>query len=811
MSYQDICYQRLINLHQPGGESTLFDEDNLDKKLTIQFTKGGLYTDKTYLEGKINNLKLDSTAVAAPGCFVAECVAGGGIWTTAITSSISRVNNNNITEYWIEGSLDTEGNLWVLDLGIINQATGDFIIKDKAVFISNNGEFKSNITLSESTKVAILKKVNYTTELTILHYIGQYKSQQRLSRTKVGYLLKYNAIDQQTDLELLSLSLLSLLFSTYKHIESNTTIYYTKGELDYKTKQIIEDNLSVLSGLLDLKSTSKRINSIPKTLTTYIDSNLLYEDSIYLNNLVSCVDDDYIESACLESKEVYLTSSKEVSTKAVAWFYILIYTYTLYFNNNKYTYLLDLLAYYLENQINNKYNLPSQGWTHANVLDNSTEILNYNLSTAVITYIVFLKHYDYTNNSHYLELATNVEEAIWNNLYNFKSKLFTNNSVEELAYGLLFSNLSNKVDVVENILTYIENNLTTDYGLIKESINGINIVNLNKLSAVNLELNPSNLNFTTLTNPEINLLNISKVNLLLTYSIQLSQSNNYFTSIKLKNYVNVFLDTLNKVEKTNILPYICACISNTSLFNLEVISKGDYYLTSNLSFERSLVLNKLLDLPTEFGWFTKKALQLTGNVYKLFNTLSKSLTTFSVVSKDIINNNNLSSLKGFRLSNYLSSFKMFRLPQELDSEVIKYYVSILAGEEDKNTKSGINKRLSRYNIISLFSETYNKILKINSIKNDTKLGQDYLIGNQYASTNIVEITSLQPLNSNLVTELRNALPIATKCLLNEVILLEYNLDTSFCVQNSINNSFLLLESNELDYLLLEDGSKIIVE
>ena len=55
MSYQDVCYQRLINLHQPGGESTLFDPDNLDKKLTIKFTKGGLYTDRTYLEGQINN------------------------------------------------------------------------------------------------------------------------------------------------------------------------------------------------------------------------------------------------------------------------------------------------------------------------------------------------------------------------------------------------------------------------------------------------------------------------------------------------------------------------------------------------------------------------------------------------------------------------------------------------------------------------------------------------------------------------------------------------------------------------------------
>lgn len=800
MTTQDICYERLVNLHQPGGESTLFT----NKKITLRFTKGSLFTDNFYLEGVINNLNLSSEAVLDPFCVEGGCVVGGGLWTTALVTNISR-ENDGVTEYWVAGSLDSEGNVWVLDLGIIDSATGDFVIKDKAVPIKTKGYFQSRINLPQGIKLAVLKRVSSSEVTSVLHTFGEYRNNKRITRTEVTQLLEYNAEDQQSNLELISIGLINLIFSTYKSSEPNTVKYFTKGQLDFYIQKIIEDNLSAISDLVDFKSTSRRVNSIPKTLTTYLTSDLLYNDQAYLDNIARCVAEECVDTDCLVSKPVFVTSSREVSTRAISWFYLLVYTYSLYLNNNQYTYLLDLLAFYLENQINKSKNLPTKGWTHASILSESTEIVEYDLSTAVVTYIALVKHYNYTSKSSYLELATNIEEAIWSEFYNFKSKRFTQHNVEELSYGLLFSNLVNRADVVESILSQIEANLTVDYGVIKESVDGLNIINLNKLSAVNLEDAPNNLNFTQLNNLETTLLDISKVNLLLNYSIGLSQNNNYFTSIRLQQYLATFLNTLNNVDITNTLPYICSCISDTSTFSLEVISKGDYHLTSNLSFERSLILNKLLDLPTEFGWFSKKALQFTGNVYKIFNSIGKIISTFSVAGKDLISNNYLSSLKGFRLSNYLSSFKMFRLSQELDSQVIEYFSSVFGGEEDKITTSGIRKRLSRYSITSIFKEPYNDIIKVNSTKNTTKLGENYLIGNNYSSTNIVEITTMQPLSSFIISELSKSLPIATKCLLNEVITLEDFLITSQCLQENFNETFyLLLDSSILNLAVLEE-------
>lgn len=803
MATQDICYKRLINLHQPGGESTLFT----DKKITLKFTKGSLFTDNSNLEGIISNLNLSSEAVLDPFCIEEGCVVGGGIWTTALVTDISR-DNNGVIEYWVAGSLDSEGNVWILDLGIIDSATGDFIIKDKAIPIKTKGYFQSRINLPQGIKLAVLKKVSYTEFTPVLHAFGEYRNNRKITRAKVGQLLEYNTEDQQSELELISIGLINLIFSTYKAKEPNTVKYFTKGELDFYIQKIIEDNLLAISDLVDFKSTSRRVNSIPKTLTTYLTPDLLYNDQAYLDNIARCVTEECVDSECLINKPIFITSSREVSTRAIAWFYLLVYTYSLYLNNNQYTYLLDLLAFYLVNQINKSNNLPTKGWTHADVLSESIEIVEYNLSTAVITYIALIKHYNYTSNPTYLELATNIEEAIWSDFYSFKSKLFTQNSVEELSYGLLFSNLVNRADVVENILNQIENNLTIDYGVIKESIDGINIVNLNKLSPESLETSPSNLNFTNLANLETTLLGISEVNLLLNYSIELSQANSYFISFKLQQYLLTFLDTLNNVETINTLPYICSCISNTSIFSLEVISKGDYYLTSNLSFERSLILNNLLNLPTEFGWFSKKALQFTGNVYKIFNSVSKVISTFSVGGKDLITNNYLSSLKGFRLSNYLSSFRMFRLPQESDIQAIEYFSSVIGGEEDKVTATGINKKLNRYDVISLLYEPHSNTAKVNSIRNNTKLGESYLIGNNYASTNILEVTTLQPISNSIVTELSKTLPIATKCTLNEVITLESALITSQCLQENINDNFyVLLDASILSSAILEEAGE----
>lgn len=831
---QDICYQRLVNLHQPGGESTLSDGVDFNNKIAVKFNKGGLYTDKLLLEGQIVNLKLSSDAVIDPFCTEYDCIEEGGAWSTALTSDISR-DNNGVTEYWISGSLDSDGSVWVLDLGIISESTGAFLIKDVSVPINSKGFFKSRITLPQGIKLAILKKVSGDSVHTVLHYFGEYKSKTKITRTSIGYLLNYNSSDQVTDLEVLSIGLLNLIFSNYKTNNPNETIYYIKGELDFFTKKIINDNIAALSKLIDFKSTNKRLHSIPKTLTTYLTPDILYDDNFYINNVVKCVGDDCVDTECLEEGEVFLASSREVSTRAVAWFYLFVYSYTIYLNTSEYAYLLDLLAFYLANQINPTYNLPSKGWTHANVFSESTEILEYNLSTSVAVYIALMKHYNYTSTPAYLEYATDIEEGIWSQLYNYQTKSFvhslsdSNLQTEELAYALLFSNLVNRSDVVEAIVEFIDVNSVIDYGIVKESLDGINIINQDKLTESYLTSFPLSVSFVNLPTNAFNLIDIASGNLLLVYALDIVDKSNYFISNKLKRNIESFLQALASIEKTNSLFYLTSCVSDNLTFGLEPIKEGEYYLTSNLSFQRSFLLNKFLSyIPIDFGWFTKKALQLSGNTYKIVKSITKFLATFNTFGKDIITNNFALALKGKRLNDYLSNFKITRIPQETDSDILHLFTSTLSGKEIQITASGLTNKLKRYNLASTIKDNYVDIFNLNTTANtyNYNIGEGKYSGNLTASTNIVTITIPQPINFIISKEVVQSLPIAVKAKVIEVItllapLVEIKQCGTLTIQDYVFEPieeepeefyYLLLETEPRpDYVLIETEFKIPLE
>ena len=275
MTTTDICYSRLLTYHQPGGESIYSGSQD---KIELTFLSGSLYSSNTYLTGIISNLNLDSSAVFESSCFAYSCFQNSGIWSTALSSSVSTVVNG-ITQYFIVGSLDSEDNVWLLDLGYISPYSGKFIIEDSSVPISNNGYFTSRVTISPYTKVAVLKKVTPTQVIPVLYSYGNYSSNKSITRSSINYLLNYNTTDQTSNLEDLSIALLSLMFSQYKKSDQDGSyVFFKQGDVDLNIKQIIEDNLYSISLLLDQTSITNRVNSIPLNLTTYETSDLLYND-----------------------------------------------------------------------------------------------------------------------------------------------------------------------------------------------------------------------------------------------------------------------------------------------------------------------------------------------------------------------------------------------------------------------------------------------------------------------------------------------------------------------------------------------------
>lgn len=815
-----ICYERLLNYHQPGGESLLNEEET--NKIKLKFTENDSPNISGYLAGEINDLNLNSSSVFQPSCFYYDCFEGSGLWTTAVKSSITRIVGEE-TQYWVEGSLDSENNLWVLDLGFISPYTGQFNIQDKSVPINNDGSFKSRLPISAYSKVALLKKITETDVTPILNSFGSYSTNNKISRSYSNYLLEYTAEDQKSYLEDISIGLLSLLFSTYKNDKTHQHTFYAKGELDYNLKNIINDNVSSIVSLIDSYSNSKRLNSIPNELSTYLTPELLYNDEHYLNNIVKCFDTSCFSSECFEESEINITTSRAVSTKAVAWFYILLYTYGLYTANTQYNYLLDSIAYYLSNQINYKYQLPSKGWTHSDILLDSQEIEEYDLATAVTVYLALLKHYTYSSDITFLERATDIQEGIFTHLYNFKSLNFYSSinsstiSLSNISYGLLFSILIKRVDIAESLIESIENNLVIDYGIVKEEFQPPSTVNLiDKLSLENLINNPIDLNFTTLETV-FNLTQVVKDSTLLVLALNLAQLNNYYLSPKLNNYLNIYLNNLEEKEKLNNFFTTSYCLTNLNPFNLEVISQENYGLTSDILSERIFLLNKIKSLiPIEFGWFSPQALSISGNTYKLLKSISKVLGGFKTFNRDFIKNNFLSASKQYKLNSIASIFSTFRIPQELDESLKTYTQSILKGEEDKITEKGLVKRLNRFGITASVYETYNSIFRLNeeyTSKKSLVLGEGYYSGNDYASTHIVELLCQQPIKENISREIISALPISVIPIVKELITLEDDYtDHSSCYKyTEINNNELtscVLQENS--YKILQQNSNCII-
>ena len=112
-------YDSILNFLNPGGESKAISPLNNTLRVSIKLEQGALFNDSSQVRGIILNNTFVSGGVFSSSCFETDCFESDGIITTAYPLHEGK-------DYFVQASIDIEGNGWILQMGTICQATGEF-------------------------------------------------------------------------------------------------------------------------------------------------------------------------------------------------------------------------------------------------------------------------------------------------------------------------------------------------------------------------------------------------------------------------------------------------------------------------------------------------------------------------------------------------------------------------------------------------------------------------------------------------------------------------------------------------------------
>lgn len=827
------CFHRILSFHQPGGESSRASNLSPTGKVILRLNRGESYGYVGYLEGEVIGVDLDSHAVFSTDCFTPGCFEGGGIWTTAITTNRSR-ELEGITQYWVGGTVDAEGALWFVDLGTICPATGDFALKDRYLPISVNGHFESRVELPAGLKVAVLKRVTSDSVETVAHYFGTYLVPDRLSRVKPGVALNYTAEDQQTDIEEIALSLSTLMLSGYRHVKAGRTVFYLKGQPDVDLTQVIEENLSRLSRLVDTISITRRYGSIPRFVATYSEPDQLYgplADCHYNNRIVRLFEEGCFKEGCFQVTPNKTLVSREVHTRALAWLAYALCLYTYYWKSDKYVFLLETLGVYLLNQINHRFGLPSYGWTHHNTLEQSEEIEEYSFSTAVAVCLACLKIYDLREDVRYLEAAADIHEGIFEQLYASKTKTFLHSlsdqteSGETLIYGLLLTLSLKRADLSELRLSAVQQQLRQNYGKRREVYlrdNAGNLVSdgagdyqfevIEPLSLQGIQDYPDELSL--LQGHQGTLREHTNANFWIINLLQQAQFNQFEVEADLDPLAATLHTSLSELEPITTLLTTSHCLDGAN-YIARVLSDFPIKEFEQLLFQRNFAFDKLRYLwPTEYSWASPQALTIHGNLGKLLKVFARSLSTaFSLISRTK-DSTFSTKARSTALDQIAKDYGYTRLQQETSIELRSRLTEYLQTQEKANTAEGIRSKLREIGVNCSINEPWQRIQISNTfhkIGHAVELGEGYYSGNDYATASLIEIEVNQPLISEIQKIIQQTRAAGIKVIYRENLEFEeeFSLGDSSCLnwkQYGIDSCYILQEDN--GFILTEEGDML---
>lgn len=714
-----------------------------------------------------------------------------------------KVINGDIT-YWVDG-IGPNGSSYVVDIGYLDPITKQLIIKEENLPVTAGGKYKSTKSIPPGIKVVILKRIKYNSIEQIGVTYGLVPEDINLIRTKGGSNLYYNPEDQYVNLEELSITLSLITLSGYKEdklcSQSNNN-YYLEPDL----KEIVDNNLSKLSTLLDPSSNSNRLNSIPLNLTSYIEAEDIYNDEKYIQQEIRCYEkgvytlgcnyiwnDEFIVGDNIECtlpcfETLYSSpTSRLVSNKAIAWLLLTYCTHWETFREDWVINTIQSLSIYLINQIDKRRNLLPLGWTHNDIYSNSTIIESYESETNIVTIIALLRVYDLTHDYLYLDRATDIYQALDNYLYSYEDRVYLkelDNPIidsNSLTYGLWLAISMNKVETVEASINQLRLKvkppitesqvpISSNGEVIRDWRTDEPIYIEGELAYSSLEEHPYILSPYYKSDLDEDIMEYTKDiifnDYLNTSTREGIQSIGYFIGFEslLKDRLSLLWRGVQQGKITHTSTLMASCITNR-LHNHKLFHIRSRYDVETLIMSRNFLYERLKhSIPTNFGWFSEKSLGPKGNLGQILLSFSKIMATWNTGFNRLIKASTLYESNGSHLDRYTTDLELPRWNGETEEDY-KYRVSSYLLRE-ANTSKAIIDLLALYGLTAYIDEplitnydTFNSMItrdmNYSPIITNSKLsGED--------TNPVIYINTDYPINKNIDSEIRKVKPLGVK-------------------------------------------------
>ena len=901
ISKTQFCVDLLTEYFNPGGALFAKSQISFDEKRPLvkaKFTNGFRIQDNGKVEIELNNINfIPGDNLFVEDCFEFNCFIENGIFTNVESvSDICTVEfNGSNTEmsasqrdiaglscfintfgkknYFVRGTIDQDGFVYLADIGTVNPISGNFIVIESNVSFFSRAKphslFASITNIGVGIKAARIKKVN-STSVEILGIIyGQLENEFYFPHNILQKNLSYTAQGQTLSLENTSINLL-LLTAIRRFLTIPNQIIYRN--INYSTPTI--ENILIKSGeiLQDLILTNNVAQqySLPKNITTFLNHQDQYNinaDDNYSNLVGLCFDANCFEPGCFEEIVNNSLIDRSISNRSLAWTILFLSSYSINYNIDLEDSIIQLLSYLIQ-QKDNELRLYNNGWNQIEeecveltteddleliteegvniclegdeVLDTSTDFLyslekdtNIYTSTNVSIFMALLKGFELTQNFDYLIEAEELYVAIYKYLVN-TSNLFqhslieSQSSIESVTYQFILNLILEDYGNIFDIITFFKSRLSTVDTLDDEPVEvGVDDV---LVGSDLVFLTPENLN---IENYERLLFNLTPVDTIsdvddifkynyLIYSSFIFLNNKIpidFINIIQSEYTEIENLVIQDRERTALIFAIGCLINNNSFLGFENIKFNTLIDFYNYKFQKELTFNKFLNsLPSDYGWFNPDSLNRNSTIGSIGFSLCKILGRTFAESEFLSRISSIDNMYGILLNTKAEDYNLTRFNKETD----QYFRARIKSEIFNRAlnKEDIKNKLALFNSEVIINDNYKAVQAYESFENNLynyKWNQGYTQGVSLYNTNISTFTFFQPIESDVYIELQRLKPAGAKLDLIETftfnIGIEIGIGTGSLVSTVDGSTSIIITDIEgaCDNLDLETSGDILTE
>lgn len=849
ISQSQFCVNLLSEYFNPGGpintKSQLSSDIRrplLSAKIVEGFRRNEISDVEVELFGIVDQ-KGDNLFSAE--CFSFDCFEESGLETTIPNvSTICMVDTGTETkymdldkrtqggyscyvnpfgkeQYFIRGTKDSKGAIYLADMGIVNPIFGNRVIIERNVpffFKKKIGSLfaRSVRPLPAGIRVVTIKQVTEFGIEVLGSIYGQLEEEFYFPHNILQPARSFTFDDQKIDLENLAINL--LLFTNFKRFQakSNQFIYRNVNYSSPEIENIVVNSANTLINLINTDTTVPQLGTIPKEITTYLNNESQYNsdaDRFYLEEILSCFEPSCFDDFCFQGLVNRSLIERSISNRALAWVVLFLVSFAINYSQDVEPNVETILNYLLT-QRDTTTRLFYEGWDQIEeecvelALEDDNELLlengdflclegpvdevantyttaleqdsNIITSTNVAIFMALLKGFELTQNFKYLSLAcdlhTSIEKYLLGSsgLYNH-SLTVKSPTIESVTYQLQLVQILQDFKNINTIVNFFKARLVAPpIGLtepvqvgIDDVLVGTDLVIIDKIVSES-DADEDNYLFTPTAEDD----NITGLDNIYKY--------NYLAFSGLINLNEVFLiDFLNTIRsKYNIIEnsIIENRINSALIFSIGCIIDNQSFLTFdnsrfntlidfyNLKFQKEAIFNNMLStLPIDFGWFNEQALNRQSHIGALLYAQAGELAVVNTEYEYLLRMSSIDNLYGVLLNNRADDFGLVRFDKETDSS-LRNRIKTELFKRASNIVA-FTEKLEQLNSEAIINDNFKASLATEDFDDSiysTNWGQGYLPGPNLVNTNIFTVQLTQPLEVDVREELERIKPAGIK-------------------------------------------------